>query len=184
MRNTGNRGLEAIHGVFRGGTTSLPITSANLTFAEFLTRMTKATLIHNTEHQLRQIEGNTIVSSKKKRKINAHHSTDIQNEASYMLYQKPSSYDQFVAQINAACDDGDKDAKEIIEELAPEMAKFLKDHKEWDKPKVSVATPPQKVQTLSESKRNLVVDTNSVFNQTITRRLGPIPTPFSSPEPS
>ena len=68
MRNTGNRGLEVIHRVFRGGTTSLPITSANLTFAEFLTRMTKASLIHNTEHQLRHIEGNTIVSTKKKRK--------------------------------------------------------------------------------------------------------------------
>ena len=73
MRNTGNRGLEAIHGMFRGGTTSLPITSANLTFAEFLARMTKATQIHRTEHQLRQIEGHTIVASKKKRRTNAHH---------------------------------------------------------------------------------------------------------------
>lgn len=27
LRNTGNRGLEAIHGAFRGGTSSLPITS-------------------------------------------------------------------------------------------------------------------------------------------------------------
>ena len=32
MRHTGNRGLEAIHGMFRGGTCSLPITSPNLSF--------------------------------------------------------------------------------------------------------------------------------------------------------
>ena len=57
IRNTGNRGIEAIHGMFRGGTTSLPITSPNLSFAEFLARMNKATQIHCTEHQLRQIEG-------------------------------------------------------------------------------------------------------------------------------
>ena len=100
------------------------------------------------------------------------------------IRQKPSTYDQFVIQINAACDEGDKDAKEIIEELVPEMAKFLKDHKEWDNPKVSVAASPGKVQLLSGAERNLVVDTNSVVDQTITSRLGPIPTSFSSPEPS
>ena len=32
MRNTGNRGIKAVHGVFQGGTTSLPITSPNLSF--------------------------------------------------------------------------------------------------------------------------------------------------------
>lgn len=32
MRNTGNRGLEAIHSIFRGGSSSLPITAPNLTF--------------------------------------------------------------------------------------------------------------------------------------------------------
>ena len=158
MRNTGNRGLEAIHGMFRGGTTSLPITSANLTFAEFLARMTKATQIHRTEHQLRQIEGHTIVASKKKRRTNAHHSTDSPNEASYISYQKPSTYDQFITQLSAACDDGDKDAKQVIEELAPEMAKTLKEYKEWDNPRVSVAAPPEGLK-MSGAKRSLVVDT-------------------------
>ena len=42
LRNTGNRGIELIHGVFRGGTSSLPITSPNLSFQEFLSRMNKA----------------------------------------------------------------------------------------------------------------------------------------------
>ena len=138
MRNTGNRGVEAIHGMFRGGTTSLPITSANLTFAEFLTRMTKATQIHRTEHQLRQIEGHTIVVSK--RRTNAQ-----PNEASYISYQKPSTYDQFITQLSAACDDGDKYTKQVIEELAPEMTKTLKEYKEWDNPRVSsLLLHPQK----------------------------------------
>ena len=38
LRNTGNRGIEAIHGIFRGGSSSLPITSANLSFQQFQTR--------------------------------------------------------------------------------------------------------------------------------------------------
>lgn len=36
MRNTGNHGLEAIHSIFRGGLSSLPITAPNLSFQEFL----------------------------------------------------------------------------------------------------------------------------------------------------
>lgn len=56
--------------------------SPNLNFAEFLAHMNKAAHIHSTEHQLRQIEGNTIVASKKRR-TNAHHSTDCANEQSY-----------------------------------------------------------------------------------------------------
>ena len=39
LRNTGNRSLEALHGTFRGGTCSLPITSCNLSFRECLEKM-------------------------------------------------------------------------------------------------------------------------------------------------
>ena len=46
LRNTGNRGLEAIHGIFRGGSSSLPITGANLSFQEFLSRMNKTLQVH------------------------------------------------------------------------------------------------------------------------------------------
>ena len=38
LRNTGNRGLEAIHGIFRGGSSCLPITCPNLSFREFLSK--------------------------------------------------------------------------------------------------------------------------------------------------
>ena len=56
-------GVEAIHGMFRGGTTSLSITSPN--FAEFLVRMNKANQIHQAEHELKQIPGNTVVACRK-----------------------------------------------------------------------------------------------------------------------
>ena len=50
LRHTGNRGLEAIHGMFRGGTTSLPITSPNLSFREFLAKINTAQQIQRAEH--------------------------------------------------------------------------------------------------------------------------------------
>ena len=42
LRHTGNRGIAAIHGMFRGGTCSMPITSPNLSFRELLSKMNKA----------------------------------------------------------------------------------------------------------------------------------------------
>ena len=64
MRHTGNRGLEAVHGIFRGGAASLPITAPNLSFREFLSKINQ---IHAAEHNLKQISGHSIVASKKKR---------------------------------------------------------------------------------------------------------------------
>ena len=66
LRHTGNRGIEAIHGMFCGGTCSLPITSPNLSFREFLSKMNKAQQIQRAEHLLRGISGHSIVAAKKK----------------------------------------------------------------------------------------------------------------------
>ena len=67
LRNTGNRSIEAVHGIFRGGSHSLPITSPNLTYQEFLNRMNKSNQVRKAEHFLQKIPGNTIVTTKKKR---------------------------------------------------------------------------------------------------------------------
>lgn len=104
--------------------------------------MNKATQIHCTEHQLRQIEGNTIVASKKKQKTSAHCSTDSRNEQLYASYSKPSTFQLFVTQLNEACNEGDQDAKSAIEDLAPEMAAILKKHKDWDRPKICLSALP------------------------------------------
>lgn len=88
-------------------------------------------------------------------------------ENTCVSYQKPASYDEFVKQINKACDDGDKDAKDIIEELAPEMA-----HKEWDKPRICTSMRPS---DSSKTEQIPSIDTSNVIDQLIKARLGPTP---------
>ena len=89
LRHTGNRGLEAIHGMFRGGTTSLPITSPNLSFREFLAKMNTAQQIQRAEHHLSQIDGSTIVASKKKRKTFAARTSEASGQQSQSSYSLP-----------------------------------------------------------------------------------------------
>ena len=67
LRNTDNHAIEAVHGVFRGGSHSLPFTSCNLSFWEFLRRINKMSPIRTVEHFPHEDEGNSIVAIKKKR---------------------------------------------------------------------------------------------------------------------
>ena len=66
LRDTGNRSIEAMHSVLRGGTANLPITSANLTYQDFLSRLNKVSQIKKAEHSLQKITGNYICSTKKR----------------------------------------------------------------------------------------------------------------------
>lgn len=140
LRNTGNRGIESIHGAFRGGTSSLPITYPNLSFQEFLSRMNKALQISHAEHNLKQIEGNTIVASKKKRKI--YCKTSGESSVNAGDYTLPDTYSDFVDDLEEACNKGDEDSKELIERLVPDMAKLLKVSKQWDHPDTPFDTKP------------------------------------------
>ena len=85
--HTGNQGIEAIHAMFRGGTSSLPMTSPNLSFGEFLSRMNSAQQMKRAEHSLNQIEGSTFVASRKKGK---HLHIIVMKEIAkkFMSYQK------------------------------------------------------------------------------------------------
>ena len=88
LHHTGNGGLEAIHGIeaihgmFLGGTSSLPITSPNLSFGEFLAKMNTAQRIQRVEHHLSQIDGSTIVASKKKHKTFAARTSEASGQQS------------------------------------------------------------------------------------------------------
>ena len=175
LRGTGNRGLEAIHGMFRGGTTSLPITSPNLRFAEFLVSMNKAVQIHTAEHDLKQIPGNTIVASRKKRETCGHRSkSDTDNSLLYQSYTKPSSFEQFLRELNDACSSGEQAAKEVIQDLAPDIANTLKKHHEWDVVEVSlnVTSSVNLVLTASDF-ANQVENTESVCTSITMAKLGP-----------
>ena len=134
LRNTGKRGLEAIHGIFRGGSSSLPITGANLSFQESLSRMNKTLQVHEDEHILKHIEGNTIFATKKKRLTSALHSNEKQSTEAIEAYEKPSLYSLFLKQLVEASQQGDEDSKKAISSLAPEMAASLKSAKKWDSP--------------------------------------------------
>ena len=140
LRHTGNRGIEAIHGIFRGGAASLPITAPNLSFREFLSKMNSISQIHTAEHNLKQIDGHSIVASRKKRQTSAKHSIgDTQSEEEYAF---PSTYEAFSKQLTDSCKDGDEDSKVAISELAPQMAAVLKKVNEWDNPSLALPPPP------------------------------------------
>ena len=67
MIHTGNKGLEAVHGIFHGGAASLPITAPNLSFLVFLSKMNQTSQICAAEHNLK---GHSIVASNRKKMEN------------------------------------------------------------------------------------------------------------------
>ena len=172
LRHTGNRGLEAIHGMFRGGTTSLPITSPNLSFREFLEKMNSAQQIHKVEHHLQQIPGNSIVASKKKRKTFAASSRET-SESNVSAYALPGTFASFLDELERACKDGDKNSMEAIERLAPEMAATLKQHKQWKNPSVPLEDKPSTLE-VAQSLSDLKAITPDQIAALIERELGPL----------
>lgn len=69
LRNAGKRSLEAIHGIFRGRTTSLPIASANLSFQEFLTRMNKMVQIKRLNINSSKLRGIQLEQQKRRESL-------------------------------------------------------------------------------------------------------------------
>lgn len=179
LRNTGNRGIEAFHSIFRGGTSTLPITGANLSFQEFLTLMNKAVQVSTSEHELKKIEGNTIVASKKRRKTFAKESAENTSSATSLSYKKPDTYDEFVKMLCKACRQGEAEAKELIEKLAPHMAKTLKQNKKWEKPNISIDY--NSAITLIKSNQSEIVSNSPLLHdKLISFLLGPVPQPCAS----
>ena len=173
LRNTGNRGIEAIHGMYRGGTTSLPITSANLSFKEFLSRMNQTMQIHTSEHMLQQISGNPIVATRKKRLTNAKNSSDKTTDTDQ--YNLPDNYSAFVQQLSDACDKGDSEAKDIVERLAPSMAAVLKTHKQWNNLECPLETGASNVSLITERSQQVNIPGEEAYGTLIDHLLGPVP---------
>ena len=173
LRHTGNRGIEAIHGMFRGGTNSLPITSPNLSFREFLAKMNAAQQIKRAEHSLSKSEGSTIVASKKKRKTFAARSGEASKE-SETNYTLPATYKAFLEELEEACQQGDMDSMRAIEHLAPQMASTLKAEKEgkqWKTPDIPLDDVPPEINIIT-SLSQLKPPEDGFLKATITRELG------------
>ena len=101
--------------------------------------MNKALQISQAEHNLKQIEGNTIVASKKKRKI--YSKTSSESSVTAADYTLPDIYSDF-DDLEEAYNKDDEDSKELIERLVPEMAKLLKVSKQWDHTDAPFDTKP------------------------------------------
>ena len=182
LRHTGNRGIEAIHGIFRGGAASLPITAANLSFCEFLSKMNSTSQIHTAEHNLKQIDGHSIVASKKKRQTSARHSTSDTPSDEHLHYTFPSTYDAFCEQLSEACQEGDGDSKTAISQLAPHMAAALKKAKEWDNPTVALPPPPSNLNLITALNQKITPWTEEDLQDAMDSILGPAPeVPLPSP---
>ena len=91
--------------------------------------MNQTQKIRNAEHTLSQIEGHTIVATRKKCEIYSRQTVGV----SYHLdgYSKPTSYKNFVEELLQACHEGDNDSRKAIDLLAPDMAETLKKIEEW-----------------------------------------------------
>ena len=174
LRHTGNRGIEAIHGMFRGGTCSLPITSPNLSFREFLSKMNKAQQIQRAEHLLRGISGSSIVAAKKKRKTCATASNELStcdHIQSAQEYHLPPTYKEFLDELKEACQKGDNDSKKMIDSLAPQMAATLKEGKQWEVPDVPLEGIPENMHIIS-SKEDVNIVMDDFISDAITKELG------------
>lgn len=174
MRNTGNRGLEAIHSIFRGGSSSLPITAPNLTYQEFLNKMNKVNQVHTAEHNLKLIEGHTIVAPQKKRVTNARSSSDAVS-SNLKTYKKPDTYHEYVQQLVEACKKGDEQSKQMISKLAPQMKQKLNEIKEWEVPALALEKTAEPIKLILEPISTVKGVTAAYYNNLMELILGPKP---------
>ena len=120
LRSTGNRGIEAMHSLMRGGAANLPITSANLTFRDFLSRLNKINQIKGAEHTLKVVEGNTICSTKHRQLTNAKSSGEDSTHHE-QSYGNPTLHSDFLSKLLVACEKGDAQSKDLLKDLAPNL---------------------------------------------------------------
>ena len=114
----------------------------------------------------------------KKRLTQAPVSTDTQN-VSALNYIKPLTYEAFQLELNEACSKADSDTKRLIEELAPEMATFLKAKNEWGSPTLTFDTKQNCPLNLYKEKEEAAgahsqAAVQDIHDQLIDSLLGPV----------
>ena len=179
LRNTGNRGLEAIHGIFRGGSSCLPITCPNLSFREFLSKITRHYRFTKQSTISNKFQDTQLWHQKRRRVQCAQQSSD---RCSEQEYTKPEQYQDFVKQLADACLEGDEDSRLAISQLAPEMTAMLKKNNEWNSPKISIDPPPSNLSLVSDH-ATLTACTPQMFDNLIDKVLGSetiVPNPNST----
>ena len=112
------------------------------------------------------------MASKKKRKSFATRSSEADSD-SQSNYTLLSTYIEYIAQLEEACQQGDADSKEVIEQLAPQMAATLKFKNLWETPPVPLEDVPPQISIVTDLNQLSPPDPDfmTVLN---TRELGPI----------
>ena len=129
--------------------------------------------IHTAEHNLKQIDGHSIVASKKKRQMSARHSTsDTPSDEQYTF---PSTYEAFCKQLSDACKEGDEDSKAAISQLAPYMAAALKEVQEWENPRLALSQPPSGLKLVTALNQTITPWTEEDLQDAMDSILGPAP---------
>ena len=131
--------------------------------------MNKAVQVSSVEHELKKVEGNTIVTSKKRRKIYAKESADAPSTA-LSSYMKPDTYNELVNNLTEACRQGEAEAKEVVEKLAPHMAKTLKDKNKWGIP----IEHKSDVTLIKANKSEIISNSPLLHDKLIDSLLGPL----------
>ena len=135
--------------------------------------MNSTSQIHIAEHNLKQIDGHSIVASKKKRQTSAKYSTsDTPTDVQYTF---PSTYEAFCKQLNESCKEGDNDSKAVISELAPYMAAALKKVNEWDNPSLALSPPPSDLKLVTVLNEKITPWTEEDLQDAMDSILGPAP---------
>ena len=171
LRRTGNTQIEAFHSILHGRVAHLPITSANLTFRDFLCQMNKAMQIKNAENTLEKVSGNSIQNSKK-RKITFAPSSNDATLNTTDTYQKPSKYEDFVAELISACKSGDNDSKKLMQELVPHLAHKLRKSKQWENPSHCLLNSIESIKLVaSEADFDDVCTAENIFDTLVSAHL-------------
>ena len=150
----------------------MPITSANLTFQEFLCHTNKVIQISDAKNALKKIPGNSLQSSSKKRRLTYATSANEPSLSISIGYQKPKTYQEFLRELTLACKQGDNDSKWVMEKLVPHLVKHLKLTKQWDSPSHGLSTPDEVLSLISsEQEFRDVKSLENAFDEIISLHL-------------
>lgn len=131
-------------------------------------QMNKQQQIQSAEHKLKKM-GNSIVSSKKKRKTSALSSNEYPSGIATDVNELLETYDLMIKELSDACDKGDSDSKLVVERLSPTMAEVLKCTKEWNSPDIleNVIT-----QLVVDTSHEVTIPSDDIFTKLIEAELG------------
>ena len=114
-----------------------------------------------------------MVAAKKKRKTFAAKSNESTRESNSEEYVLPSTYKEFMIELQKASVKGDVDSKNAIKQLAPQMATVLIKHNQWFHPDIPFDDIPDNVKIVCDIDDVNALDDHFI-SELIAHELGPV----------